>query len=68
MSRTLLSRLARVEASRAVAMKPLVIVGADQAECNERLKQADTDRQAIGRKPVLILTGVPRSGRDTECQ
>jgi hypothetical protein len=59
MSQTLLTRLARLEASRTTQKEALIIVGADQDECDARLKQAESSRQTTERKPLFILTGVP---------
>jgi hypothetical protein len=61
MSQTLLTRLARLEASRTTQKEALIIVGADQDECDARLKQAESSRQTTERKPLFILTGVPRN-------
>jgi len=61
MNRTLLTRLARLEASRSTHKEALIIVGADVTECSERLKQAEADRRTDGPKPLFILTGVPRN-------
>jgi hypothetical protein len=61
MSRALLARIARVEAARSAHRGALIIAGADRAECDEQLRQAEAAGRVTGREPVLILTGVPRS-------
>ena len=51
------NRLAKLEQKQ--PSKPLVIVGADAAECESELGQMQSELN--GRTPVFVITGVPRA-------
>jgi hypothetical protein len=64
MSRTLLRRLARLEAGRAGPLSPVIITGLDRAECDAQMQHAREAGRITGREPVLILVGISRTFRD----
>jgi hypothetical protein len=65
MSRALMRRLARLEAGSAGPLSPVIINGADRADCDEQIQQARDAGRITGREPVLILVGIPRTFRST---
>jgi hypothetical protein len=60
MNRNLSARLDKLETAETDA-QPYIVAGTDLAECEAELARLTAEGRMVGRKPILVATGVPRA-------